>query len=249
MPTRRTVILGIAAMPVVLSAARAQAAGIPSPDTLSTSTGDVTIQPLNHATLVLSQGPHVVYVDPAKVDFTGQPAPTAILITHEHGDHFDPDNLSKIAGTAAIVAPQSVADKVPAALKGQVMVMKNGDSGTVDGLPIMAVAAYNTTPERQQYHPKGRDNGYVLSFGDKTIYIAGDTEPTPEMEALTGIDVAFLPMNLPYTMTPEQAAEAVKAFKPKVVYPYHYQGTDTQKFADLVGDAAEVRLRDWYATG
>src|SRR5690349_6524895 len=122
MLTRRTVVFGIAAMPAVLSAAKALAAAVPA-DTLATSGGDVTIQPLNHATLVLSQGAHVLYVDPAKVDFTGQPAPTAILITHEHGDHFDPDNLSKIAGKAAIVAPQSVADKIPAALKGQVTVM------------------------------------------------------------------------------------------------------------------------------
>lgn len=192
MPTRRTVVLGIAAMPVLMSAAKALA--VPA-DILATSAGDVTIQPLNHATLVLSQGTHVIYVDPAKVDFAGQPAPTAILITHEHGDHFDPDNLGRIAGKAAIVTPQSVADKIPAALKGQVTVMKNGDFGTVDGLPIKAVAAYNTSPDKQQYHPKGRDNGYVLSFGDKRIYIAGDTEDTPEMAALTGIDIAFLPMN------------------------------------------------------
>ena len=246
MLTRRTVIFGLAAMPIALNAAGAFAA-LPQPDTLPTSAGDVTIQPLNHATLVLIEGSHVVYVDPAKVDFTGQPAPTAILITHEHGDHFDPDSLSKIAGKARIVAPQSVADKIPAALRAQVTVMKNGASGTVDGLPVMAIPAYNTSADKQQYHPKDRDNGYVLSFGDKKIYIAGDTENTPEMAALTGIDVAFLPMNQPYTMTPEQAADAVKAFKPRIVYPYHYQGTDPQKFADLVGNAAEVRLRDWYA--
>jgi len=248
MLTRRTVVFGIAAMPLIATTAKALAAGVPA-DTLATSAGDVTIQPLNHATLVLSQGARVLYVDPAKVDFTGQPAPTAILITHEHGDHFDPDNLSKIAGEAAIVAPQSVADKIPEALKAQVTVMKNGDNGTVDGLPVTAVAAYNTSPDKRQFHPKGRDNGYVVSFGDKKIYVAGDTENTPEMAALTGIEIAFLPMNQPYTMTPEQAADAVKAFKPKVVYPYHYKGTDLQKFPDLVGNAAEIRLRDWYAAG
>jgi len=247
MLTRRFVVLGLAAIPAILSAGRALAA-LPAPDTLSTSAGDVTIQPLNHATLILKQGSHVLYVDPAKVDFTGQPAPTGILITHEHSDHFDPANLSKIAGKAPIVCPQTVADQIPAALKGQVTVLKNGDSGTIDGLPVTAVAAYNTSPDKQQYHPEGRGNGYVLSFGDKNIYIAGDTEPTPEMEALTGIDIAFLPMNQPYTMTPRQAADAVKAFRPKVVYPYHYRGTDTQAFKDLVGAAAEVRLRDWYAT-
>ena len=109
MPTRRTVVFGIAAMPVAFSAAPAFAAAVPA-DTLQASVGDVTIQPLNHATLVLSQGEHVIYVDPAKVDFSGHKPATAILITHEHGDHFDPDNLSKIAGSAKIVAPQSVAD-------------------------------------------------------------------------------------------------------------------------------------------
>ena len=249
MVTRRVAVLGIAAMPIIAATAKAFAAGRPDADTLATSAGDVTIQPLNHATLVVSQGAHVLYFDPARVDFAGQPAPTAILITHEHGDHFDPDNLSKIAGKAAIVAPPSVADKIPGALRAQVTVLKNGDSGTVDGLPVTAVAAYNTSPDKAQYHPKGRDNGYVLTFGDKRIYVAADTENTPEMAALTGIDVAFLPMNQPYTMPPEQVADAVKAFKPRVVYPYHYRGTDPQKFADLVGGAAEVRLRDWYAGG
>jgi L-ascorbate metabolism protein UlaG (beta-lactamase superfamily) len=248
MLTRRTFVIGIAAMPVVLSAAQALAAAVPA-DTLATAAGDVTIQPLNHATLVLTEGSHVLYIDPAKVDFAGQPAPTGILITHAHGDHFDPDNLAKLAGKAPIVVTEEIMGKLPAALKAQAVVMKNGDSGTVDGIPVMAVPAYNTSSDKQQYHPKGVGNGYVLSFGDKKIYVAGDTENTPEMAALTGIDIAFLPMNQPYTMTPEQAADAVKAFKPKVVYPYHYKGTDPQKFVDLVGNTAEVRLRDWYAAG
>jgi len=245
--TRRTVIFGIATMPVVLSAARALGAGVP-PDTLATSAGDVTIQPLNHATLVLSQGSHVLYVDPARVDFSGQNPPTGILITHAHGDHFDPDNLNKIAGKAPIIVTAEVMGKLPDALKAQAKVLKNGDSGTIDGIPVAAVAAYNTSPDKAKFHPKGGGNGYVLSFGDKKIYIAGDTENVPEMANLTGINVAFLPMNQPYTMTPEQAADAVKLFKPQIVYPYHYKGTDTQKFADLVGNAAEVRLRDWYAS-
>jgi L-ascorbate metabolism protein UlaG (beta-lactamase superfamily) len=177
----------------------------------------------------------------------GLPAPSGFLITHAHGDHFDPDNLAKIAGSAPIVTTEEVLGKMPEALKGQTTAMKNGESGEIDGIPVMAVAAYNTTADRLQYHPQGVGNGYVLSFGDKKIYAAGDTEDTPEMRALTGITVAFLPMNLPYTMTEEQAADAVKAFKPQIVYPYHYRGSDTQKFKDLVGDAAEVRLVDWYA--
>jgi len=244
MPSRRTVIFGIATMPLLANAAAAFAQS--ASDTLATSAGDVTITPLNHATLVLSSGAHVLYIDPAKVDFAGQPGPTGILITHAHGDHFDPDNLAKIAGKAQLVVTEEIMGKLPEALKAQAVVMKNGDSGTIDGIPVMAVPAYNTSPDKQQFHPKGAGNGYVLSFGDKKIYIAGDTEDTPEMDALSGIDVAFLPMNQPYTMTPEQAAAAVKAFKPKVVYPYHYKGTDPKAFADLVGNAAEIRLRDWY---
>jgi L-ascorbate metabolism protein UlaG (beta-lactamase superfamily) len=244
MPNRRTVIIGIASMPLAMSAAPALAQS--TGDTVATSAGDVTIRPVAHASLALLSGAHVIYVDPAKEDFSALPPPTGILITHAHGDHFDPDSLLKLAGKAPIVTTEEVIGKMPEALKAQTTVLKNGDSGTIDGLPVDAVAAYNSTPDRAKYHPKGVGNGYVVSFGDKQIYVAGDTEDTPEMRALTGIEVAFLPMNLPYTMTPEQAADAVKAFKPKIVYPYHYKGTDTQKFKDLVGDVAEVRLVDWY---
>ena len=245
MPTRRSVLIGIATMPLAAAATSALAQAV-SGDTLATSAGDVIIHPVAHASLALISGAHVIYADPAKESFAGLPAPTGILITHAHGDHFDPDSLVKIAGSAQIVTTEEVMGKMPASLKGQTKVLKNGESGMIDGLPVMAIGAYNTTADRAKYHPKGVGNGYVVSFGDKKIYIAGDTEETPDMDALTGIDIAFLPMNLPYTMTEEQAAAAVKAFKPKVVYPYHYRGSDTQKFKDLVGDAAEVRLVDWY---
>lgn len=245
MPTRRTVLIGLATMPVALSAAPAFAQAV-SGDILATSAGDVVIHPVAHASLALTNGAHVIYVDPAKESFAGLPAPTGILITHAHGDHFDLDSLVKTAGSAQIVTTEEVMGKLPDNLKAQTKVLKNGESGMIDGLPVLAIGAYNTTPDRAKYHPEGVGNGYVLSFGDKKIYIAGDTEETPDMDALTGIDVAFMPMNLPYTMTEEQAAAAVKAFKPKVVYPYHYRGSDTQKFKDLVGDVAEVRLVDWY---
>ena len=246
MPTRRTVLIGLAAMPIAASATTAFAQTV-SGDTLATSAGDVIIHPVAHASLALISGAHVIYVDPAKESFAGLPAPTGVLITHAHGDHFDPDSLVKLAGNAQIVTTEEVMGKMPDSLKGQTKVLKNGESGMIDGLPVTAVAAYNTSPDKAKYHPQGVGNGYVVSFGDKKIYMAGDTEETPEMDALTGIDVAFLPMNLPYTMTEEQAAAAVKAFKPKVVYPYHYKGTDPHKLVDLVGGAAEIRVLDWYA--
>ena len=170
-----------------------------------------------------------------------------VIITHAHGDHFDAESLAAIAGSAPLVVTEEVMGKLPEALKAQATMLKNGDSGTIDGIPVTAVPAYNITPDRLDKHPQGVGNGYVLSFGDKRVYVAGDTEDTPEMRALTGIDVAFLPMNLPYTMDVEQAADAVKAFKPKIVYPYHYRSSDIEKFKELVGAAAEVRLVDWYA--
>lgn len=247
MPNRRTVVAGLTALPLALRAAPAFAQSSLTGDTLITAEGDVIIHPVGHASLALGFGAHVIYVDPAKSDFSGLPAPTAILITHAHGDHFDGPSLEAIAGTAPILTTEEVAGKMPEALKAQTTVLGNGESGTIDGLAVDAVAAYNTTEDRKQFHPQGRDNGYVLTLGDKKIYVAGDTEDVPEMRALTGISVAFLPMNLPYTMSIEQAADAVKAFRPAIVYPYHYSDSDTAAFKELVGDAAEVRLVDWYA--
>ena len=247
MPNRRTIVLGIAAMPIALGATRAFAQEALTGDAIATSEGDVTIHPVGHASLALGFGAHVLYIDPAKEDFSGLPAPTGILITHAHGDHFDGPSLEQIAGSAPILTTEEVAGKMPEALKAQTSVLKNGESGTIDGIAVDAIPAYNTTEDRKQYHPQGRDNGYVLTFGDKKIYVAGDTEDIPEMRALTGIEVAFLPMNLPYTMDINQAADAVKAFKPRIVYPYHYSDSDTAAFKELVGDASEVRLVDWYA--
>ena len=146
-----------------------------------------------------------------------------------------------------IIAPQAVVDKMPDDLKARTTVLANGESKKVsDILTVDAVPAYNITEDRLKFHPKGRDNGYVLTFGNTRVYIAGDTEDIPEMRALTGIDVAFLPMNLPYTMDVEHAADAVKAFKPAIVYPYHYGQSDVNQFKTLVGDASEVRLLKWY---
>jgi L-ascorbate metabolism protein UlaG (beta-lactamase superfamily) len=135
---------------------------------------------------------------------------------------------------------------LPQNLQAKTKVMRNGDIQTYAGIKIEAVPEYNISPDRLMYHPKGRDNGYVLTFGDKRVYLAGDTEETPELKNLPNIDVAFIPMNLPYTQTVEAAAQWVRDFRPKIVYPYHYGESDVGKFRMLVGNASEVRLRKWY---
>jgi L-ascorbate metabolism protein UlaG (beta-lactamase superfamily) len=219
----------------------------PAPDKLAATGGDITIAPINHATLQIVHGANIIDVDPTpQADFTGLAAPTIVLITDIHGDHLDAPTVAKIRtpGTKIIV-PAAAAAKFE-----NPIVMANGETKTVDGISIEAVAMYNLTrgpAAGQLYHDKGRGNGYVLTIGGKRIYIAGDTEGTPEMRALKSIDVAFIPMNLPYTMPPAEAAAAVKAFNPKIVYPYHYRGSDPKEFAAaLQGTGIDVRLRDWY---
>ena len=219
-------------------------------DRIRTSQGELLIHPINHASFVMVWQGKTLYVDPvggAQV-YQGLPEPDLILLTHEHQDHLNAETLSALGGDAPIVTPESVRAKLPEALAKRAQVMKNGDSKTVASIPLRAIPAYNTTPERLKYHPKGRDNGYVLTLGDTRVYIAGDTEDTPEMRALRDIDGAVVPMTLPFTMTIEQAADAVRAFKPDIVYPYHSRGSDIEAFARLVGkdSGVEVRLRDWY---
>lgn len=179
--------------------------------------------------------------------FTALGTPDLILITHAHGDHFSVPVLSAVAGPNTVLAvPQQVYDGLPPALKAKATIMANGDLSTLAGIDVQAVPAYNVSPDRLNYHPKGTGNGYVLSLGGKRIYLAGDTEETPELKNLANIDVAFIPMNLPFTMTQEAAAQWVKDFKPKIVYPYHYSGADLTDFVKAVGSSAEVRLRKWY---
>lgn len=255
MPHRRTVLTGLAAATLLPASGRAFAAGNPvQPDSLSTQAGDLVIQPVNHASLVLSFGSDIIYVDPVGGGprYMAFNKPTSIVITHAHPDHFDVATLSAIAGSAKlIIGPQQVVDALPADLKAKSKLMKNGDTGDIDGIPVSAIPAYNITPDRLQRHPKGDGNGYVFTFGGGKVYVAGDTEDTPEMRALVGIGVAFLPMNLPNTMSGEQAASAVQAFKPAIVYPYHYgkDGQEPQKFAAALkgNSSTEIRQRDWYA--
>ena len=245
---RRTILAGLAALPAL--AAIRPAFAQDKADTIATSGGEFGIHPVMHASLALTFGAEVFYLDPAENSFEGLPAPTAIFITHAHGDHYNEANLARLAGDAVpIYVNEDVFGKLPEALKSHATAMKNGDSTTVNGIAVAAIPAYNTTEDRKQYHPQGVGNGYVFTFGDKQVYVAGDTEDIPEMRALTGIEVAFLPMNLPYTMDVAQAADAVKAFKPKIVYPYHSSGSDLEQFKTLVGDAAEVRIAEFYPAG
>jgi L-ascorbate metabolism protein UlaG (beta-lactamase superfamily) len=257
MVERRHLVIGMASLPFAalmsgaLAPAFSQTEATLDGDTLATADGDLIIHPVSHASLLLGWKDQVIYDDPVggAAAYEGLPAATAILITHGHGDHFDVPTLEAIAGNAPIVTTKEVFDKLPEALKANAKALANGDKGTLVDIPLEAIPAQNTTADRMQYHPPGVGNGYLLTFGDKTVYVAGDTEPTPEMLALTNIAVAFLPMNLPYTMTPEQAAEAVNTFKPAVVYPYHYRGSDLEAFKAAVGPDTEVRLRDWYPPG
>ena len=215
-------------------------------DEIPTSGGPLRITFIGHASLRFDYGDKTIYVDPfGKVgDYGAMPPADLVLLTHEHQDHLDPDALAKIAGpdTPVVVSGAALGQL------GRGTVLENGQKTTVLGIPIEAVPAYNIKHMRSPgvpFHPKGRGNGYVLTFGDLRVYVAGDTENIPEMAALKNIDVAFLPMNLPYTMTPEMAADAAKLFKPKILYPYHYGETDPQKLVALLKDSGiEVRVRE-----
>ena len=218
-------------------------------DEFKTSAGSLKITPIQHATMMIEAGGQVIQVDPAQGKLGGLPKADLVLITDIHGDHMDDAMLRQVKkDSTMIIGPEAVAQE----LTGEkVTVLKNGESKTAGKWTIQAIPMYNEKRgpgPGQLYHDKGRGNGYIVTYGGLRIYIAGDTENIPEMRALKNIDVAFVPMNMPYTMTPEEAAEAVKAFKPKVVYPYHYQGSDLKVFeVALKGSGVEVRIRDWYA--
>jgi L-ascorbate metabolism protein UlaG (beta-lactamase superfamily) len=226
-----------------------------APDTIPLGKGSLIIQPVQHASLVLTAAGKTIYVDPVggAAKYQGLAAPDFILITHIHGDHFDSSTIAAIkTGKTRLIVPKIVADKLP--VTDNITVLMNGDETKEPGFSVTAVPMYNLpagSPTAR--HPKGLGNGYVLNIGGKNIYFSGDTEDIPEMRGLKNIDVAFVCMNLPYTMDINHAADAVLAFKPKIVYPYHYRGqgglSDVNGFKNLVekGDKGiEVRLRNWY---
>ncbi len=227
-----------------------------SPDIIPTSKGDLTIQPIVHASLVLSINGLTIYADPTggAANYTGLASPDLILITDIHGDHFDPVTIAAVkTEKTVLVVPKAVADKMPDSIKVKMEILNNGFNKDFDGITVSAIPMYNLPESPASMHTKGRGNGYVLSIGGKNIYLSGDTQGIPEMRALKNIDVAFVCMNLPYTMDVNEAANAVLAFKPKIVYPYHYRGkdglSDVNAFKSKVeagNKKIEVRLRNWY---
>jgi L-ascorbate metabolism protein UlaG (beta-lactamase superfamily) len=216
-------------------------------DLIKTSKGDVKITFIGHGSLMLTLNNFIVHIDPwSKVgDYSSLPKADLILVTHEHGDHFDMKTIESIRKSGTILIYTKKCDEAQPGLKGTVM--KNGENKQIGDIMVEAVPSYNLVnkrPDGNLFHPKGEGNGYVLTIGGKRFYIAGDTENTPEMKALKNIDVAFLPMNLPYTMTPEMVADAAKAFHPGILYPYHTGETDIAKLVDLLKSSGiEVRLR------
>lgn len=213
-------------------------------DVVKTAGGKLEITFIGHGTLMFTFGGKIIHVDPFSrlTDYSKLPQADMILVTHEHRDHLDLKALDYLrADKTKIILTKNCAQQV----KGGI-IMQNGDMKTVDGLKIEAVPAYNLVHMRSEgvpFHTKGNGNGYVITLGDIRIYVAGDTENIPEMKQLKDIDVAFLPMNLPYTMTPEMVADAARAFKPKVLYPYHYGKTDPTKLVELMKDTPEVEVR------
>jgi L-ascorbate metabolism protein UlaG (beta-lactamase superfamily) len=215
-------------------------------DTIHTSAGDLTITFLGHGSLMFDFNQLNISIDPFSqvADYSQLPKADLILITHEHQDHLDLTALADVrTENTDLVLTEICAKQITGGT-----IMQNGDVRSVRGIQIEAVPAYNLVHKRengQPFHPKGIGNGYIMTFGDMRVYVAADTENTPEMKALTNIDVAFLPMNLPYTMTPEMVADAAKAFQPRLLYPYHFGNTDTSKLIELLRDekGIEVRIR------
>jgi len=216
-------------------------------DTFKTHQGDLIITFIGHGTLMLEWNNNIIHIDPTmhEADYSKMPAADLILITHEHFDHFDREAINKIVKDNTVIIVSISCESSIAGLKN-VKILKNNEKSNFKDIVIEAIPAYNIInkrPDGKPFHPKGAGNGYVLSISDKTIYIAGDTENIPEMKQLKNIDIAFLPMNLPYTMTPEMVADAAKAFRPKILYPYHYGNTDTDKLLELMKNEKDIEVR------
>jgi L-ascorbate metabolism protein UlaG (beta-lactamase superfamily) len=236
--------LALVIMMMSLGAVTAAAQGIVKKDVIKTSAGDLELTFIGHGSLMMGFGGRIIHVDPYSrvADYTKLPRAALILLTHDHPDHLDKAALQSVRATdTVVVLPSICTDRVPGGT-----IMKNGDILKVLGFKVEALPAYNIIHKRdngQVFHPQGVGNGYVLTFGNKRIYVAGDTENISEMKALQDIDCAFLPMNLPYTMTPEMVADAAKAFKPRILYPYHYGDTDPTRLTELLKDTSDIEVR------
>ncbi len=238
----KALLVGLCMVGVLAMAAMAEEAL--EKDVIPTSAGKLEVTFIGHGSLLFSWNGQNIHIDPWNklADYSKLPKADAILLTHEHQDHMDPGTLQQVrTKDTLLVMTAKCAEKVPGGT-----VMKNGDVRTVLGVKVEAVPAYNILHTRENgrpFHPKGEGNGYVLTFGTTRVYVAGDTENVPEMKALKKIDYAFLPMNLPYTMTPEMVADAAKAFKPKVLYPYHFGDTNTSRLVELLKRSPEIEVR------
>jgi L-ascorbate metabolism protein UlaG (beta-lactamase superfamily) len=225
-------------------------------DQIKADKGTIEIQPILHSSMVISYNDITIYVDPygGASLYEGLEAPDIILITDIHGDHLHQETLDEIdLSKGLFVVPKAVADKLPEHIKNQVDILNNGQSIHRSDIFIQAIPMYNLPEDETSRHPKGRGNGYILTIENKRIYISGDTEDIQEMRNLQNIDIAFVCMNLPYTMAIDHAADAVLEFQPKIVYPFHYRGqgglSDVEAFKNLVHSKnknIEVRLKNWY---
>lgn len=226
-------------------------AAVTAQTTVAASGGNITVTPIQHATLQIEYAGKVIAVDPAQGDLSKAKPADLVLVTDIHGDHLSPEGLAKVRRQGApVVMPVAAREKAGDAVPAPIETLANGERKTIAGMQVEAVPMYNLQrgPEPGQlFHTKGRGNGYIVTLGGQRVYFAGDTECVPEIKALKNIDVAFVPMNLPYTMPPAEAAECVKAFRPRIVYPYHFRGQDPKEFQKaLEGSGVEVRILDWY---
>jgi L-ascorbate metabolism protein UlaG (beta-lactamase superfamily) len=227
-------------------------------DSIKTENGSLAIYPVQHASMVLYAQQLTVYIDPVggAALYSKFRKPDYILITDIHGDHMDPKTVDSIkSANTIIIAPQAVADKLNLPDASRLRVLSNGEETEYHGISIQAIPMYNLPESQDSRHTKGRGNGYLITLAGKRLYVSGDTEDIPEMRQLKKIDAAFVCMNLPYTMDVKQAADAVLAFKPGIVYPYHYRGqgglSDINEFKQIVNNKnskIDVRLLDWYPT-
>lgn len=254
MSSRRQFLKTSAAFGTITLLPYAAMAAAHASDTFQSATGSITVHPSAHASFVMQTPAGTIYVDPVgdTASYADLPVPDMILITHEHGDHFNAQTLSALAADDTVMlCNPAVFAKMSADMQARTTAIANGEDANLGAVAISAIPAYNTTEDRMKFHPKGRDNGYVVTVDGLRIYISGDTEGTDEMRALEDIDVAFVCMNLPFTMDAKAAAEAVTEFAPKYVYPYHYRGRDNgtqdpQEFADMLTGAVEAKMGGWY---